>query len=458
MIRLTDLMHPTLQYSMPTDSRPSCRIGPVGLIVPLLVALLASFPICSSATIAVAGTRIQDETPGDDSPPQEPDANPGSDTKMEPGTDMVDGSGTTGGTATTDLAFEKFQQLLNELKTNERQVNQLVISMPVGFQDKRQAQQAKIEMLRARNQAILVELKPLAIESFEKFPNTQEFVTTYLLQNLQLQLTGKNYRLIPFDPFAAMASYQRLSNGGVKLPVLQMFGYRTHYLLNDFEGAKNSLQQAAALGQVLEPKVWEDLIQVGEAWNRELEFRKQDREKQNPLVQIELDCGELTVELFEDQAPNTVANFITLVEDGFYNGLIFYQVNPTEVAIAGSPTNDGQGGPGFNIGLETAGENIRHHFAGVLSMVPDGQQLAASRFLITKQPRLQFNGRLPAFGRIIEGLENLYKIQVVNRTTPLSSEDTTVPTRINKMTVVRKRDHEYVAEKATNNPAKLPGG
>lgn len=511
MTRTTFLMLPTLQHLMTAGSPPAGRTGFVRLVMPMLVALLASLPICTFTTSAVAGTRIQDETPADDSLPQEPDLledpggmdsqepvlddplqgladppksdadqgsetqpgsdsksgsnskqepapNPGSDTKSDPGEDMTAGSDTTGEAAATDLAFEKFQQLLNEVQTNERQIKQLVISMPVGFRDKRQAQQAKIEMLRARNQAILGELKPLAIESFEKFPNTQEFVTTYLFQNLQFQLNGKSYRLIPFDPFAAMTAIQRLSNGGVNLPVLHMFGYQTYYILNDFEGAKNALQQAAALGQVLEPRVWDDLRQIGEAWNRELEFRKQDREKQNPLVQIELDCGEMTVELFEDQAPNTVANFITLVEDGFYNGLIFYQVNPTEVAITGSPTNDGQGGPGYSIGLETSGEDIRHHFTGVLSMVPDGQNLAASRFLITKQPRLQFNGRLPAFGRIIEGLENLYKIQVVNRTTPLSSEDTTVPTRINKMTVVRKRDHEYIVEKATNNPAPLPGG
>ncbi len=357
-----------------------------------------------------------------------------------------------------DEAFEKFRNLLQELQTNESTIKKLVVSMPIAFPDRHKEQQARVEAIRQRNAAIIDELMPLAIESFDKFPGTQQIISNYLLQNLQFQLTGKNFRKIPFNPVSSLESYQRLAEGGETNPVLHMFGYRIYYLLNDFGKSLEALKKAAAAGQPIDQAVGDDLRAVTESWNRELEFRRQDAEKENPRVEFEMDCGTMVVELFEDQAPNTVANFITLAEDGFYNGLEFFLVNPTEVAVAGSPTNDGKGGPGYSIALETSGENLRHHFTGVLAMLPNGQKAVASQFLITKQPMPKFNGQIPAFGRVIEGLENLYRIQVVNRTTAVSAGQDLVATKIIRINVLQKRDHDYVPEKMMVDSTPLPGG
>lgn len=391
-------------------------------------------------------------------PPSSPAANvvPNPSSTPDPAAANADSSDST--PPGTDVAYERFMGMAQEMTANEQQINQMVINMPVGFPDKLRAHQAKIESLRQRNAQILQSLKPTAIESFTHFPNTQQAVTNYLLQDLQQHLTGKNYRRVPFNPVAAREAWQMMSDGGVDLPVFHMLGYRTHYLLNDFDAALDSLRKAAAAGFEVDPRMPMDLKQMTMDWNRELEFQQQDAANANPRVSIETDSGTMIVELFEDQVPNTVAHFITLVEDGFYNGLAFYQVNPTEVAVTGSPSNDGKGGPGYGIEMEIGGEDQRHHFTGVLSMLNTGQKTVSSKFLITKQPRRQFDGKIPAFGRVVEGLETLYKIKVINRTSALTVNDDTVPTRINRITVLRKRNHDYQPQRVSTEAAALSGG
>jgi cyclophilin family peptidyl-prolyl cis-trans isomerase len=84
-------------------------------------------------------------------------------------------------------------------------------------------------------------------------------------------------------------------------------------------------------------------------------------------------------------------------------------------------------------------------------MYPSIPDSGGSRFLITKQPRPDFQGKLTVFGRVIEGLENLYKIQIVDKTRSIDSG--VKPTVINRITVLRKRDHEYTPEKLLGTPA-----
>ena len=346
-----------------------------------------------------------------------------------------------------DTAFDKFQKLIQEIRINEARVNKLVITMPVGFPEKRDLQKRQIEALRNRNLAIRDELLPAAQKSFDEFPNTQPQITNFLLQNIQVMLTGRNYRKMPFDPFAALQSCERMIIGGVQNPTLYSFKYRSNYILNNFPEAGRSVQKAIMLGQEVDPKIFDDLKEMHRRFEEEKIMRQQDATNGNPQVRIETDCGVMLVELFEDHAPNTVANFITLVQDGFYNGLSFYQASPTEVVLTGSPSDDGRGGPGYQIKSEANLEGARSHFTGTLSMMASGQTSSGSLFLITKQPRLQYDGKITPFGRVIEGLENLYQIKIVNRSANVSRDDPTKPTKIIRMTVVKKRNHEYVPEK-----------
>ena len=147
--------------------------------------------------------------------------------------------------------------------------------------------------------------------------------------------------------------------------------------------------------------------------------------------------GPIVVELFENEAPNTVANFISLVEKGFYDGLSFHRVLPNFMAQGGDPRGDGAGGPGYAIKCECYRDDARMHFRGSLSMAHAGRDTGGSQFFITFLPTPHLNGKHTVFGRVIEGFDTLAKLHRVD------PRDGQAPSRMTKVTVLRKRDHEY---------------
>ena len=152
-------------------------------------------------------------------------------------------------------------------------------------------------------------------------------------------------------------------------------------------------------------------------------------------MKIETNRGTLVVELFENEAPETVGNFVSLVEKGFYNGLTFHRVLPGFMAQGGDPNGDGNGGPGYKIYCECAKPVHREHFRGTLSMAKQPQKdTGGSQFFITFRPTPQLDGKHTAFGRVVEGLDVLAKIQ---RRNPESEEERKLtPDRIVKAEVV----------------------
>ena len=116
--------------------------------------------------------------------------------------------------------------------------------------------------------------------------------------------------------------------------------------------------------------------------------------------------GVMKVELFEKDAPNTVANFIKLIESGFYNGLNFHRVIPDFVIQGGCPNGTGTGGPGYKIDCELTGEN-QYHDRGVLSMAHAGKNTGGSQFFIchNRQNTQHLDRQHTAFGKVVEGLK-----------------------------------------------------
>ena len=130
----------------------------------------------------------------------------------------------------------------------------------------------------------------------------------------------------------------------------------------------------------------------------------------NPIVTITMENGKvIKAELYPDVAPNTVANFVTLVRKGFYNGLIFHRVIPGFMIQGGDPTGTGMGGPGYRIAGEfrlNGFKNDLKHTRGVLSMArsmhPDS---AGSQFFIMHEDAPHLDGQYAAFGKVIEGMD-----------------------------------------------------
>ena len=123
-------------------------------------------------------------------------------------------------------------------------------------------------------------------------------------------------------------------------------------------------------------------------------------------VIITTEKGAMTAELYEKDAPNTVKNFCTLIEKGFYNGLNFHRVIPDFVIQGGCPIGNGAGGPGYSIDCELTGDN-QYHDRGVLSMAHAGRNTGGSQFFIchnrTNTAHLDRNHT--CFGKVVEGIE-----------------------------------------------------
>ena len=140
--------------------------------------------------------------------------------------------------------------------------------------------------------------------------------------------------------------------------------------------------------------------------------------KQNPVVTIEMqDGGIIKIELYPDKAPNTVYNFISLVNRGFYNGLIFHRVIKGFMIQGGCPDGTGMGGPGYTIKGEFAQNgfpNDLKHTEGVISMARSMMpNSAGSQFFIMHKKSPHLDGAYAAFGQVIEGMDVVNQIAAV---------------------------------------------
>lgn len=130
----------------------------------------------------------------------------------------------------------------------------------------------------------------------------------------------------------------------------------------------------------------------------------------NPLIQIEMeDGGVISAELFPETAPISVQNFLSLIQKGFYNGLIFHRVIPGFMIQGGCPEGKGTGGPGYGIKGEFSANGIANnvrHTRGVFSMArsasPDS---AGSQFFIMHKDSPHLDGQYAAFGKVTEGMD-----------------------------------------------------
>jgi peptidyl-prolyl cis-trans isomerase B (cyclophilin B) len=122
--------------------------------------------------------------------------------------------------------------------------------------------------------------------------------------------------------------------------------------------------------------------------------------------------GVMKIEFYEQDAPNTVANFVKLAKDGFYNGLSFHRVIPDFVIQGGCPNGIGNGGPGYKIKCELDGNN-QYHDRGVLSMAHAGRDTGGSQFFIchSRNNTAHLDRNHTCFGKVVEGLDVIDQIR-----------------------------------------------
>jgi cyclophilin family peptidyl-prolyl cis-trans isomerase len=217
------------------------------------------------------------------------------------------------------------------------------------------------------------------------------------------------------------------------------------YALHDFDKAAKYLKLATEAGAPPQALANVDLADYKKLWEEEQKIRAAEAAKDDlPRVKIATSKGDVVIELFENEAPEAVGNFISLIEQGFYNGTPFHRVLPNFMAQGGDPQGTGSGGPGYRIYCELDKPNFRRHFRGSLSMAHAGKDTGGSQFFLTFLPTSHLNGKHTCFGRVIEGLDVLPKLQ---RTDAPEGAAKPTPDTIVKAEVLRKRDHAYAPRK-----------
>lgn len=282
----------------------------------------------------------------------------------------------------------------------------------------------------------MIELAPKVYEADPKNLDAGEIVLQEVFNKNQYQ---KAYDIATALLKADRKTRAVLNSGGVAA-----------YALHDFETAHTLLKEAD------DRKMINDRYSIyieyaenyKEYWKREQGLRKLEGELKDvqalPRVEFATNKGKIVIELFEDDAPNTVANFVSLVEAKKYDGIKFHRVIPNFMCQGGDPntldedpTNDGLGGPNYKIKCECfQRENPRMHFRGSLSMAHAGKDSGGSQFFITHLPTAWLNAKKEpfesghtVFGRVVEGLDIVDSIE---------RGDT-----ITEAKVLNKRPHEY---------------
>jgi cyclophilin family peptidyl-prolyl cis-trans isomerase len=218
---------------------------------------------------------------------------------------------------------------------------------------------------------------------------------------------------------------------------------------NEYDQARKPLggllQSESAAPELLD--IFNQLEDLEANWQQELESRQADA-KGEPLPQAKIVTtkGVVVIEMFENDAPEAVANFVWLAEQGFYNHKSFFLVLDNLVAQTGCPTNDGTGGPGYFVPAETIDKKKRHVFRGsiALKLLPDLPDSGGSQFLFSYLPLADLEAECTVFGRVISGMPNLAKLSRIDPKAKKKDDEPPVEVdEIISVEILRKRNHAY---------------
>jgi cyclophilin family peptidyl-prolyl cis-trans isomerase len=237
-------------------------------------------------------------------------------------------------------------------------------------------------------------------------------------------------------------------------------------VVKDFLEMPGARESVGELEETLDKNLFSIAPRMLVTWREEMEIRKKEAEADDlPRVKFELsNGGEAVLELFENEAPETVANFIALVESGFYEDALFHPVIKGLAAQTGMYNRSSNAQIDYVIKNESREPNARRHFAGSLSMATgkNGKDAGSTLFAITlvPNPDLDWSGdpedeiSQTVFGRVASGLEHLAAMPATIEIDEETQEEKMVPGMnpaeagfIQKATVIRKRDHEYTYQK-----------
>jgi cyclophilin family peptidyl-prolyl cis-trans isomerase len=342
-------------------------------------------------------------------------------------------------------ANQEFQQLQTQWMELERQYHE---KQQAGADDK------ELVAMRTQSDQLLEGLVKAGLQVYQADPKAYPVVNQTLLAIANFHVLGdpKGDGGDQYEKALPLAKALIEAGAAEASPELWLIGAVSAYCTNQFDLAEEYLAKAEAagvanrqdrLGQLVENlQIKEVLPVVRRNWKQEELIRGAEKVADDlPRVKLTTTRGDIVIELFENEAPQAVANFITLVKSGFYANVPFHRVIPAFMAQGGDPTGSGGGGPGYSIRCECYSPKYRKHFRGTLSMAHAGRDTGGSQFFLTFVPTLHLDGKHTAFGRVIEGMDVAASLR---RRDP----DAGGPAdKILSAAVIRDRGHEYKFEK-----------
>ncbi|MEQ8791909.1 MAG: peptidylprolyl isomerase [Pirellulaceae bacterium] len=415
-----------------------CRTPQRWLIAPLLA--VAAMIVFSSKLPA------QEKPPADGEPAKTasddksaPDAQPAPDDKASTGDAKPAAPAVSD--AEAEAAAKAFADQMQQWKDLVKELRAIAAQYQTAADADLPGLHKKWDELIAKGNSMVPALRTTSIAAYLASPNTDRDLTGFLVKLAEDEMKQDRYE------DSLEICNMLIENECDRAEIYSTAGF-DNFALGNFDLAAEQFAKASAAGALsAEAQQLEGYTsRYKDFWAKEQEIRAKEAEADDlPRVKLTTNKGEIVVELFENEAPQTVGNFVSLVESKFYDGLTFHRVLPNFMAQGGDKNGDGTGGPGYRIPCECYEDDARMHFRGSLSMAHAGKDTGGSQFFITFLPTVQLNGRHTVFGRVIEGMDVLEKIQRRNPNPgpgQLAGE-LPEPDKIIKAEVIRKRDHEY---------------
>lgn len=334
---------------------------------------------------------------------------------------------------------QEFAKVHEEWKSMDAKLDKVIQAYRGADVDERKKLADEYQELVKQSASMLPVLREKALAAYQAAPNADKDVTGTLVG-----IVANDVRQDKYEAALSLASV--LLENNCDEPAIHSFAGIAYYCIDDFDSARTQLlvaKEAKALTAVAQ-QCLNDLDAAEKLWAEEQDIRKIEASADDlPRVKLVTSKGEMVVELYENEAPQAVGNFVSLVEDGFYNGLTFHRVLPGFMAQGGCPDGTGAGGPGYDIYCECEREDYRKHFRGTLSMAHAGKNTGGSQFFLTFKRTHHLDGVHTVFGRVVEGMDVLAELQRRNPGQAGAPE----PDKIVKAEVIRKRDHEYAPTK-----------
>jgi cyclophilin family peptidyl-prolyl cis-trans isomerase len=353
-------------------------------------------------------------------------------------------------------ARQAFDPLLRQWKETIAQISSVLKQRSEATGEQRAQLDKQVGDLYKQADELIEQMSNVGLEVYKADPKAYSDVNDTLLAIARFHLTGTQTGDGGDQYEKAIKLIKGLIDAGAgdQWPQLYLWGALSAYNTNDFDLAEQYFAKWSAAGggdaglpqNLMESaaQYQQNLPAMKRAWEKESQLRQAEAKADDlPRVKLTTSKGDIVLEMFENEAPQSVANFITLVKQGFYDGVPFHRVLPGFMAQGGDPTGTGSGGPGYNIKDEQRLPNARKHFRGVMSMANTGQpNSGGSQFFLTFVPTSFLDGRHAVFGRVIEGMDVAAAIKRRDPDNPTGQPD-----KIIKAEVLRDRGHEYKFEK-----------